>query len=249
MDVRSVLQRYHDGGIDLDEAERLLRLDHLRRVGEHTVFDMARALRRGIPEVVYGRTKSPEMLREIVAALREDDNIVVVSRASEAQYQALCEMDGPMEHGSQSGTIIIGKPPEGRGSIGIITAGTSDIPVADEARMVARAMGCDALCRYDVGVAAIHRILGPIQDMIEAGVDAIVVVAGMEGALPTVVSSLSSVPVIGVPTSTGYGHGGGGEGALMSMLQTCSPGLVVVNIDNGIGAGTTAALISRRARR
>jgi len=130
--------------------------------------------------------------------------------------------------------------------IGVITAGTTDIRVAEEARTVAEAMGCQVVTAYDVGIAGFHRHIGPLRRMLQEGVDAIVVVAGMEGALPSVIASLANVPVIGVPTSTGYGFGGGGTGALTTMLQSCSLGLGVMNIDNGVGAGAYAALIARR---
>lgn len=129
----------------------------------------------------------------------------------------------------------------------MITAGTADIPVATEAKVAAEEMGCKVLTAFDVGVAGIHRLFGPLKRMIEEGVDAIIVVAGMEGALPSVVASLVDVPVIGVPTSVGYGLGRDGIGALTAMLQSCSLGLAVVNIDGGVAAGVFAALIANRA--
>jgi NCAIR mutase (PurE)-related protein len=132
------------------------------------------------------------------------------------------------------------------GIVGILSAGTSDLPVAAEAALMAAEMGARVLEAWDVGVAGIHRVFGPLQQFIDAGVDAIVVAAGMDGALPSVVAGLVDVPVIGLPTSVGYGLGAGGVGALTSMLQSCAPGLAVVNIDNGIGAGSTAALIANR---
>jgi pyridinium-3,5-biscarboxylic acid mononucleotide synthase len=128
----------------------------------------------------------------------------------------------------------------------VLTAGTSDIPIAEEAVLVARQMGCRIERGYDVGVAGVHRLLEPLLRMVEARADVVVVVAGMEGALPSVVAGLVDVPVIGVPTSTGYGFGGDGTAALCSILQSCSPGLVAVNIDNGVGAGAAAALIARQ---
>ena len=132
------------------------------------------------------------------------------------------------------------------GHVGVISAGTSDIPVAEEAVLIAEEMGCRVTCIYDVGVAGLHRLIGPLHDLLANEVDAIVVAAGMDGALPSVVAGLVPVPVIGLPTSIGYGMGGKGIAALLSMLQTCAPGLSVVNIDNGIGAGITAALIANR---
>ena len=140
------------------------------------------------------------------------------------------------------------RAPEPRGCVGLLTAGTSDIPVAEEAALVITHMGCRVERGYDTGVAGVHRLLEPLTRMIESGADVLVVVAGMEGALPSVVAGLVDVPVIGVPTSTGYGLGGDGTAALYSILQSCSPGLVAVNIDNGVGAGAAAALIARRRR-
>ena len=140
------------------------------------------------------------------------------------------------------------RAPEPGGCIGLLTAGTADIPVAEEAAMVMTHMGCRVERGYDTGVAGVHRLLEPLTRMIESGADVFVVVAGMEGALPSVVAGLVDVPVIGVPTSTGYGLGGDGTAALYSILQSCSPGLMAVNIDNGVGAGAAAALIARRRR-
>jgi pyridinium-3,5-biscarboxylic acid mononucleotide synthase len=140
------------------------------------------------------------------------------------------------------------RAPEPLGCVGLLTAGTSDIPVAEEAALVIAHMGCRVERGYDTGVAGVHRLLEPLTRMIESGADVLVVVAGMEGALPSVVAGLVDVPVIGVPTSTGYGLGGDGTAALYSILQSCSPGLVAVNIDNGVGAGAAAALIARRRR-
>ena len=140
------------------------------------------------------------------------------------------------------------RPPEAGGCVGLLTAGTSDIPVAEEAALVITHMGCRVERGYDTGVAGVHRLLEPLTRMIQSGVDVLVVAAGMEGALPSVVAGLVDVPVIGVPTSTGYGLGGDGTAALYSILQSCSPGLVAVNIDNGVGAGAAASLIARRRR-
>ncbi|MDP9351573.1 MAG: nickel pincer cofactor biosynthesis protein LarB, partial [Chloroflexota bacterium] len=133
------------------------------------------------------------------------------------------------------------------GRVGVLSAGSSDIPYAEEASVVAMQMGCTVRHIYDVGVAGLHRLFPPLRGLLQEGVDVIVVAAGMDGALPAVVSGLVDVPVIGLPTSTGYGAGGAGLAALLTMLQSCSPGLAVVNIDNGVGAGAMAALIANRA--
>lgn len=253
MNVRDVLERYRLGKIDLQRAEQLLRMDFLERVGEHTLFDHAREARRGIPEVIWGENKSPTMVADIVQAVLKDRDAVLISRATPEQLEALRGVVDPahIRYIEISRMIVVDKRPDRPkvGMIGILTAGSSDIAVAEEAKAMAEIMGCQVLTEYDIGVAALHRFLEPLAKMLDQGVDALVVIAGMEGALPTVVSGLADVPIIGVPTSVGYGYGGKGEAALMGMLQTCSPGLVVVNIDNGIAAGATAALISLRCRR
>lgn len=135
---------------------------------------------------------------------------------------------------------------KGGGKIGILTAGTADIPVAEEARVVAEEMGCEVTVAYDVGVAGLHRLISPLKDFIQKDIDVLIVVAGREGALPSVVASLVDIPVIGVPTSIGYGFGEKGLSALMAMLQACSLGLAVVNIDGGVAAGALAALIANK---
>ncbi len=253
MNARDVLERFRKGEITLDRAEQLLKLDFLEVIGEHTIFDHAREARRGIPEIIFGETKSPQVVADIVGRVLSDREVILVSRASPEHLDAVKSVvDGEMvRYVERAKMIVVDKRREtvAKGMVGILTAGSSDIAVAEEAKAVAEAMGCQVVTSYDVGVAALHRFMGPLMKMIDAGVDVLVVVAGMEGALPTVVSGLTDVPVIGVPTSVGYGYGGKGEAALMGMLQTCSPGLVVVNIDNGVAAGATAALISLRCRR
>lgn len=244
--IREILDSFRRGDITGTEAEKALRLDYLESIGSHTVFDRARALRKNVPEIIYAGSKTPGMLAEI-AERSSKEGRVLISRASEEHYTEVRKNVPDAVFDGTSGTILIGGMPERTsGTVGIITAGSSDIRVAEEARVTAEFMGCSVMKAYDVGVAGLHRILGPMGSMIESGADAIVVAAGMEGALPTLVASLSPVPVIGVPTSTGYGLGGNGEAALMCMLQTCSPGLTVVNIDNGVGAGAAAALIARK---
>lgn len=253
MNVRDVLEGYRQGKIDMQRAEQLLRMDFLERVCDHTLFDHAREARRGIPEVIWGENKSPQMVADIVKAVLNDRDAVMVSRASQDHVAALKAVVDPafVRYIERSRLVVIDKRTDRPkvGKIGILTAGSSDIAVAEEAKAMAELMGCEVLTEYDIGVAALHRFLEPLAKMLDAGVDVLVVVAGMEGALPTVVSGLADVPIIGVPTSVGYGYGGKGKAALMGMLQTCSPGLVVVNIDNGIAAGATAALISLRCRR
>ena len=230
-------------------------------VGDYARLDLDRAARTGVPEVVYAAGKTPEQTVAIARRLIDRHGRAVVSRLGEPHLAALGAAFGA---GTDDGQFVIerreGCPaalvrrrgehlaPTG-GRVGILSAGTSDIPAADEARVMAEVMGCRVDTIYDVGVAALGRLFGPLGRLFEEGVGAIIVAAGMDGALPSVVAGLAPVPVIGLPTSVGYGAGGGGMAALLSMLQSCAPGLTVVNIDNGIGAGATAALIANAAAR
>jgi len=250
MAVRDILESLKRGEISADDAEKALKMDYLEKVNDHTVFDHGRKMRKNIPEVVFARPKTPKMVADIAKKVPKGGHLLI-SRASKEHLEAVLASvtENKVTYNEDASMITIGEGTKKMiGAIGIITAGTSDIQVAEEARIMAEAMGCRCITSYDVGVAGVHRILEPMRTMLDENVDAIIVAAGMEGALPSLVASLASVPVIGVPTSTGYGYGGNGEAALMSMLQTCSPGLAVVNIDNGIGAGAMAAIISRRRR-
>jgi hypothetical protein len=190
---------------------------------------------------------------KIVLKLLELRGGVVVTKASEEHINALkgAVSDKYELRVNEQAKLVVArrkglKTRKMDRKIGIMTGGTSDIPVAEEAKAIAEEMGCEVITAYDVGIAGFHRHLQPLKRMIKEDVDAIIVVAGMEGALPSVVSSLIDIPVIGVPTSCGYGLGGKGIGALITMLQTCSPGLCVVNINNGVGAGALAALIAHK---
>lgn len=243
MDIREVLESVRNGKMDIAEAERLLRMDNLESIGNDVLFDESRQMRKNIPEVVYGATKTYRTIADILK--KREGKLTLVSKVDEEKYAHINSLVHGTRYIEEAKIVISGKMPElDRGTIGIITAGTSDIPIAEEARIMAESMGVRCVIAYDVGVAGIHRLIEPMKRMIDEDVSAIVVAAGMEGALPTVISSLSPVPVIGVPVSTGYGLGGKGEAALYSILQSCSPGLTAVNIDNGIGAGATAALIA-----
>lgn len=226
-----------------------------RPVPEVAHPDLEREERRGMPEVVLAEGKRPEHVIEIAAAFLAARGRAIISRASPPLARRLKARfaDCAVESHALARLVVVRRPdfratPTG-GIVGLITAGTADLPVAEEARAIAQQMGCTVITAYDVGVAGLHRLLAPLHQMLEGGVDAIIVAAGMDGALPSVVAGLVDVPVIGLPTSVGYGAGGQGLAALLSMLQTCSPGLVVVNIDNGIGAGATAALIANRVAR
>jgi pyridinium-3,5-biscarboxylic acid mononucleotide synthase len=218
--------------------------------------DPNRQLRTGIPEVVYAASKPAQIVAEALRQLATANGRAMASRVSEeaipelrdALEPALTVEYFPIARGLVAFLPEAPRPATG-GVVGILSAGTSDLPVAAEAALMATEMGAHVLEAWDVGVAGIHRVFGPLQHFIDQGADVIVVAAGMDGALPSVVAGLVDVPVIGLPTSVGYGLGAGGVGALTSMLQSCAPGLTVVNIDNGIGAGSTAALIANRMAR
>ena len=203
---------------------------------EHALVDTHRALRTGDPEVVYAAGKTTQQVLDVVAAIRAGSPHVLVTRCSPETSAAL---------GSDARTVLVGEPPAPRGLVAVLAAGTSDGPVAEEAAVTARAFGARVERVDDVGVAGLHRLLAarPVLDR----ADCLVVVAGMEGALPSVVGGLVGTPLVAVPTSVGYGAAFGGLAALLGMLNSCAPGVTVVNIDNGFGAGVFAARVARRA--
>jgi len=214
-------------------------------------LDVRRSERTGIPEAVLAEGKTCDQVVAALQRIAEKSGVALATRVSDDCAKAIQSSLGSklrVAHNQVARTVVASRPDfEGRqsgGRIAVLAAGTSDIPAAEEARVTAEVMGCQVLAYYDVGIAGIHRLMEPLKETLAQDVSAIVVVAGMEGALPSVVRGLVPVPVIGVPTSTGYGYGGKGEAALMTMLQSCAPGLTVVNIDNGFGAGATAALIA-----
>ena len=214
--------------------------------------DPQRESRKGVPEIVFGETKTTSQVIAMAHSLLAESGRAIISRARPETIEAVRQefQNYTLRTRSTSQALAIYQPDyvptKTGGRVGILSAGTSDIPVAEEAALIAEEMGCDVTCIYDVGVAGLHRLLVPLRDLLSSGVDVVIVAAGMDGALPSVVAGLVPVPVIGLPTSVGYGLGGQGLAALLSMLQTCAPGLSVVNIDNGIGAGSTAALIANR---
>lgn len=243
--LKSLLHDLQDGKIDIADAMETLRHLPFQDLG-HATVDHHRGLRVGFPEVIFGQGKSVEQIESITAALREKGNNILVTRLEEAKVQHLCERFPDAEYHADSRCLTIQQRPvevTGRGKILVISAGTSDIPVAAEAALTARLMGNEVEQLYDVGVAGIHRLLARTKQLFSASV--IIVVAGMEGALPSVVAGLAGRPVIGVPTSVGYGASFGGVAALLGMLNSCAGGVTVVNIDNGFGAGYAASLMNR----
>lgn len=253
--IRDVLNKLMEKKCSLEEAEILLKANLIEEVGDLAKLDVFRKLRTGIVEVIFAENKEPQALVEIIKTFLKRNKFAIVSRYKEDQLQLiekayLKDTEYEMDINPQAKTIIIKSVDyefkKKGGLIGIITAGSSDIPVAEEAKVIAQAMGCQVLTSYDLGIAGIHRIFQPLSAMITKGVQVFIVCAGMEGTLPGVVAALVDIPVIGVPVSSGYGLGEKGIGALTTMLQSCSPGLLVVNIDNGFGAGASAALIANK---
>jgi len=248
--MEDVLKKLEKKEISSEEAKKELRILTIERI-ENAALDIHRKYRRGIPEVVFGEGKEANDIVKIVKILVERNGYALITRVN--NYNKIrSQLKGlELDYNKKARTLLVKKKKYSfpkNGKIGLIAAGTVDIPAAEEAKVAAEIMGCEVFKSYDVGISALHRVFEPLKRMMEKNVSAIVVVAGMEGALPSVVSSLVDVPVIGVPTSSGYGIGEKGVGALTTMLQTCSPGLTVVNIDNGFGAGVFAGLIARRSK-
>jgi NCAIR mutase (PurE)-related protein len=242
--LRALLRRVRSGKLGVDEALDTLRVEPVEQLGFATL-DLHRAVRRGFPEVVYGPGKTSEQIATIVERLAQAGQTVLVTRVDGAVHAVVRATvpDARYHAVPRAITVRRGRQAAGRPGIVVVTAGTADLPVAEEAALTAELMGQRVERVVDVGVAGIHRLAAHSRILLEARV--IVVVAGMEGALPSVVAGLTQCPVIGVPTSTGYGVGRAGETALFAMLSSCAGGLTVVNIDNGFGAGFAAALINR----
>ena len=253
MRLREILQALAEGRMTVEEAEREVRLTALAEVGSKGLLDLGRELRAGVPEVILGEGKRPDVFKSLFLRTLRECGRALASRVDPEQAEAVLSSipEGYEAEYREDARMLVARrrgarPKPTGGRVGIITAGTSDIPVAEEAKAVAEEMGCEVYTAYDVGVAGVHRSIQAVREMVSRDVDALVVVAGREGALPSVVAGLVDVPVIAVPTSTGYGVGAGGVGALMAMLQTCSLGVAVVNVDAGIQAGAVAALIANR---
>ena len=244
-ELRRLLGRVRAGALGIDEALERLRHLPFEDLGFAKV-DHHRALRRGHPEVVYGQGKTIEQIVAIVARLARTTRAVLVTRVGPEVHEALAREHRHVIHHPRARAVVVRSRPQvarGRPGIVVVSAGTSDGPVAEEAAVTAEVLGHQVERIEDVGVAGLHRLLARHAAIDRARV--IVAVAGMEGALPSVVAGLTEAPVIAVPTSTGYGAGAGGVAALLAMLNSCAPGLAVVNIDNGFGAGYLAAVINR----
>ena len=249
--MKDILERLVNGELDVDEAEHLLKADNILEFDDIVKFDIKRNERTGFPEAVFSPSKDYEDLITIIRNyLKKSDKDLIITKLSNERYEKILSDLGEDSHifdyNKRAQILVIRKEiteKEPIAKIGIITAGTSDINIAEEARVIVEEGGCEAITSYDIGVAGIHRLFPQIAHMVKEGVRAFIVCAGMEGALPSVVAGLVDVPVIAVPTSVGYGVGEGGRVALDAMLQSCAPGIAVVNIDNGFGAGVFALTI------
>ena len=239
--MRDLLARFKENGMTVDTAVEQLRDLPYQDIG-FAKLDHHRPLRTGWPEVVFGKGKTPEQVAQIVSAMKGRGHPVLVTKSDEEAYQEVLKDTPEAEfHNLPKAIVIPGPEPTGlKQGITVVTAGTADLPVAEEAVLTASLMGNDVTLVSDVGVAGLHRLLDQVPVIQQARV--LIVVAGMDAALVGVVSGLVSVPVIAVPTSIGYGASFDGLAPLLSMLNSCAPGVSVVNIDNGFGAGHLAAL-------
>jgi NCAIR mutase (PurE)-related protein len=242
--LRELLEQVKDGRTDVAAAAERLRHLPFEDLGFAKV-DHHRALRHGVPEVIFGLGKAPEHVVDIARKLQEKASNLLITRTTKECAAMVMEAIPGAEYFPLSGCIRVwrDKTVFGRGKVGIVCAGTSDIPVAEEARVTAEVMGNEVFSIYDVGVAGIHRLMSNREKLMEAKV--LVVCAGMEGALPSAVGGLVSVPVIAVPTSVGYGAAFQGLAAMLGMLTSCASNVTVVNIDNGFGGAYVASLINR----
>ncbi|GAB4107985.1 MAG: nickel pincer cofactor biosynthesis protein LarB [Phycisphaeraceae bacterium] len=244
-----ILSQLHDKSLTPQQAKQAIMALRAEPLGFATV-DHDRRRRCGFAEVIYAAGKTPEHIIRISQSILEHEPCVLATRTGPEHVEAICGTltEFPIEVGSRGGTVIIGNPPDpepDRPVIPVITAGTSDLPVAEEALLTCKALGQPAVGVHDVGVAGLHRIEPHLDMFRQAAV--LICIAGMEGALPSVIGGLVEAPVIAVPTSVGYGASFGGITALLSMLTSCASGVSVVNIDNGFGAAYNACLINRQS--
>ncbi len=255
--MHEILEQIRKGKLSIKEAEKLLR-EHFLDVYQIARLDLHREHRTGVPEMVIAEDKTDEHIEMITEKMLENNGRVIITRLTDERAQSLKKKLVKKKIGKKiniyyhkDGRVCIirdkkFKPLQFGGKVGIMTAGTSDIPIAEEARIILEELGCKTTIANDVGVSGAHRLVEPLKKMVRENVDALIVLAGREGALPTLVAGLVDIPVIGVPISTGYGIKGKGETALYAMLQSCSP-VVVVNIDAGFTAAAVAARIATRA--
>ena len=251
--LKEILEKTANSELTVEEAEKLVQLQAIAELEGIAKIDYNREYRKGIPEIILAENKTIEDTVEIALKMLQTNGRAIISRCTPQHIEAL-EAATPTDalcQVNQKAKMVNIKNKNytitaSGGKIGLLTAGTSDISVAEEAKTIAEEMGCTIYTKYDIGIAGIHRLLEPLKDLIIKDVDVLVVVAGREGALPSVIAGIVNVPVIAVPTSNSYGFGEKGISTLMAMLQSCSLGIAVVNIDSGIAAGAIATLIANR---
>ncbi len=243
-EMTELLRQVADGSVTVEDAELRLKMQPFKEIEEYAKVDFHRGIRQGVPEVIYGAGKTKEHILGIARAMLNNGQETVLITRLQREAAEYIKAELPLEYSEICNVGVIGPMPEptGKGKIVVATGGTSDIPVAEEAAVTAQVLGNQVERLYDVGVSGIHRLLSHMEDIMSAR--AIVAVAGMEGALPSVIGGLADCPVIAVPTSVGYGASLGGIAALLSMLNSCASGVAVVNIDNGFGAGYMASMIN-----
>lgn len=243
MELKELLAQVADGSLSVDAAEKELNGFAYEDLS-YAKVDHQRALRSGFPEVVFCERKTPDQVAGIMKAISDRSGLVLGTRANAEHYEAVKAVLPEAVFHEAARVITVGEPKEQIGNVAICTAGTTDIPVAEEAALTAYMCGAEVHRYYDVGVAGLHRLLDQVEEVRKA--NAIVAVAGMEGALASVIGGLVNAPVVAVPTSVGYGANFGGLSALLAMLNSCAAGTAVVNIDNGFGAGFMAGKINRQ---
>lgn len=242
-DIRDILNKVKSGEVSVDEAMLSVKKAPFEDI-DYAKVDMHRKHRQGAAEVIYGAGKTPEQMIGIIDAMRRhEEKNVLITRLSQEAADKIAEVH-ELKYFEQARLAVVGDFPEknGNGKVMVVTGGTSDIPVAEEAALTAEFLGNEVERLYDVGVAGLHRLLSNLDEIMTANV--IVAVAGMEGALASIIGGLVDCPVVAVPTSVGYGASFGGVSALLSMLNSCASGVSVVNIDNGFGAGYLASRIN-----
>ncbi len=243
-ELTALLEQVASGTLSPADAALKLKMRPIEEIGDYAKVDLHRGIRQGVPEVIYGAGKTKEHILGIARAMLENGQKTVLITRLTPEAAEFVSASLPLRYDPLSKTGVIGElpTPTGKGRVVVATGGTSDIPVAEEAAVTAEVLGNEVVRLYDVGVSGIHRLLSHMDDIMSARV--IVAVAGMEGALPSVIGGLADCPVIAVPTSVGYGASLGGIAALLSMLNSCASGVSVVNIDNGFGAGYMASMIN-----
>jgi NCAIR mutase (PurE)-related protein len=245
--LKQLLLDVESGSVSPDEALDKLRWQPTESISDFARLDHHRLLRQAMPEFIYAAGKSPEQVAAIMASMVERTGTALASRATDAHFEAIQSQVGDAVYHPVARLVTVGGFPDSKvGKALVVAAGTADLPVAEEAAGVLRFLGDSTQTLFDVGVAGIHRLLEHAHYLKEA--DVVIVVAGMEGALPSVVGGLVEAPVIAVPTSVGYGASFGGLAALLGMLNSCATGLTVVNIDNGLGAAAAAHRLLTRLR-